>query len=77
MNAISNSNLEDMRQHVLGRFASLFESQTRTHLFAANVSELVRNIHAEAIQGLQASFRQMAGFDIDPDKKAQFMAGIE
>ncbi len=77
MNAISNLNLEEMRQHVLGRFASLFESQTRTHLFAANVSELVRNIHAEAIQGLQASFRQMAGFDIDPDKKAQFMAGIE
>lgn len=77
MNAISNLNLEEMRLHVLGRFASLFESQTRTHQFAANVSELVRNIHAEAIQGVQASFRQMAGFDIDPDKKAQFMAGIE
>ena len=77
MNAISNSNLEDMRQHVLGRFASLFESQTRTHLFGANISELVRNIHAETREGVEASFRQMDGFDIAPGMKAQFMAGLE
>jgi len=77
MNAISNSNLEDMRQHVLGRFASLFESQTRTHLFGANISELVRNIHAETREGVEASFRQMDGFDIAPGMKAQFMASLE
>ncbi|MHB1099680.1 MAG: putative bifunctional diguanylate cyclase/phosphodiesterase [Burkholderiales bacterium] len=77
MNAISNSNLEDMRQHVLGRFAALFESQTRTHLFGANISELVRNIHAETLEGVEASFRQMDGFDIDPGMKAQLASSLE
>jgi diguanylate cyclase (GGDEF)-like protein len=77
MNAISNSNLEDMRQHVLGRFASLFESQTRTHLFGANISELVRNIHAEMREGVEAFFRQMDGVDIAPGMKAQFMTSLE
>jgi len=77
MNAISSRNLEDMRQHVLGRFAALFESQTRTHLFGANISELVRNIHAETLNGVGAAFRQMDGIDIDPVLKAQFMGSLQ
>jgi diguanylate cyclase (GGDEF)-like protein len=77
MNAISGRNLEDMRQHVLGRFAALFESQTRTHLFGANISELVRNIHAETLNGVGAAFRQMDGIDIDPAIKAQFMGSLQ
>ena len=77
MNAISSRNLEDMRQHVLGRFAALFESQTRTHLFGANISELVRNIHAETLNGVGAAFRQMDGVDIDPAIKAQFMGSLQ
>ncbi len=59
MNALTTHNLEEMRQYVLGRFAALFESQTRTHLFGANISELVRSIHGEVIEGMQVTFGKM------------------
>ena len=49
MNAEFPKNMEEMRSHVLERFASLFHSQTRTRIFGSVISELVRNIHAEAL----------------------------
>lgn len=44
---IAPPDMEEIRQHVLRRFASLFENQTRANHFTGNVSELVHSVHAE------------------------------
>ncbi|RTL52272.1 MAG: bifunctional diguanylate cyclase/phosphodiesterase [Rhodocyclaceae bacterium] len=45
----------EIRQLVLERFAGVFEAQTRNHLFARSITELVDSFHAELMEGLQAS----------------------
>lgn len=77
MNALTTHNLEEMRQYVLGRFAALFESQTRTHLFGANISELVRSIHGEALAGLQATFAKMDELGISAQAKSVLVSSLE
>jgi diguanylate cyclase (GGDEF)-like protein len=49
--SVAPQNLEQMRQQVLERFASLIESQGRTQMFASNIGALVHDINAELIAG--------------------------
>lgn len=57
--------LDAMRQQVLVRIAALLESQTRTCLFAASVTELTQNIHADFLEALQDSIDRMLLEEID------------
>lgn len=56
---------EQMRQQVLERFAALFENQTRTKLFAASVTELTQDTHAEFLAGLKATIARVATLKLD------------
>ncbi len=57
--SLTPRNIEEMRQLVVERFASLFENQTRTNLFADNIGELVHNINAEIESDLQQSIHRV------------------
>ncbi|NNM81003.1 MAG: EAL domain-containing protein [Burkholderiales bacterium] len=52
-------NLEDFRQQVLVRFASLLENQNRTRLFARNMANLVQEVNEEIARNLEAGIRQI------------------
>ncbi|HEX5364793.1 MAG TPA: diguanylate cyclase, partial [Gallionella sp.] len=56
------NHLETLRLRVLDRMAALLESQTRSKIFSASVSELVRDVHQEVIGDLRDA---AAGID-DP-----------
>jgi diguanylate cyclase (GGDEF)-like protein len=77
MSAVSTRNLEEMRQYVLGKFASLFESQARTNQFGSNISELVRNIHEEAIDSIQDVAQLIAGIDLDDPSRKRLTGRFE
>lgn len=53
--SVAPQNLEEMRQHVLERFAALIRNQTRTRNFAENVSGLVHEFNAEIGEGIRSS----------------------
>lgn len=68
---------EGMRQQVLESFAALFESQTRSGLFAASITELTQSVRAEILQGLQASIGQIAGLPMSEDQRADLTRGLD
>ena len=53
--SVAPQTLEEMRQHVLERFAALIRNQTRTRNFGENVSGLVHEFNAEICAGIQSS----------------------
>ena len=57
--SLTPRNIEEMRQLVVEKFASLFESQTRTNLFAHNVGKLVHDINSEIERDLLKSIHQV------------------
>lgn len=68
---------EEMRQQVLERFAALFENQTRTRLFAASVTELTQDIHAEFLAGLKATIARVATLKLDQVERNEITASLE
>lgn len=77
MNAITTHNLEEMRQFVLGRFASLFESQTRTNRFGANISELIRSIHEDATDQVREVSRLMDEISVDAPSRQRIASSLD
>lgn len=77
MSAISTHNLEDMRQYVLGKFASLLESQTRTNQFGANISEMIRSIHGEAAGQVEEVSRLMDELQIDAPSRQRIASNLD
>lgn len=65
-----------MRQQVLERFASLFENQTRTRLFAISISELAASVHGELAAGIRQSIEQVAGAQLKPEERDEIVAGL-
>lgn len=62
---------DDVRQMVLERFASVFEAQTRTQLFAESISELVDSVNNEMLMGLQQAHQLVNRLAIaDTDRQA-------
>lgn len=51
--------IDGMRQQMLLHLSAILESQTRTKLFAATISDLVKQTHAEVIEDLRDSFGQV------------------
>ena len=68
---------EGMRQQVLESFAALFESQTRSGLFAASITELTQSVRAEILQGLQASIGQIAALPMSEAQRADLTRGLD
>ncbi|MDE1543999.1 bifunctional diguanylate cyclase/phosphodiesterase [Dechloromonas agitata] len=66
----------ELRQQVLERFAALFENQTRTRLFAASVTELSRNTHAELLTGLQESIARVASLKLDQAERDEITTSL-
>lgn len=62
--SVAPQNLDEMRQHVLERFAALIENQTRTQLFAGNIATLVHEVNAEIRKGLEQSCQLLERADI-------------
>ncbi|ADE11292.1 putative bifunctional diguanylate cyclase/phosphodiesterase [Sideroxydans lithotrophicus] len=62
--SVAPQSLEEMRQQVLERFASLIENQTRTQLFANNIGALVHDVNAEINAGHEQSIRLLDNIDI-------------
>jgi diguanylate cyclase (GGDEF)-like protein len=62
-------NLEEMRQQVLERFASLIESQTRSQLFADNIGALVHEINAEIAEGHEQNIRLLDQINLSPQDR--------
>ena len=56
------NDLERMRQHVLGRFATLFATQVTGHHFAASVGALTQDTHADIVSGMERAIALPAGF---------------
>jgi len=69
--------LGEMRQQVLERIAALLESQTRTRLFAASVTELTRDIHAELLTALQDAIKGVAAARISPVERQGIFDRLE
>lgn len=72
MNSRSNvlpHHMGEMRQQVLERIAGLLESQTRTRLFAASVTDLTRSIHVDVLEALQDAIGRVAAAGIDPEER--------
>lgn len=70
-------NVEEMRQQVLERFAVLFSNQTRTNLFAENVSELVHDIHSELDRDLRESIRLLDDAGLGEREKKSIVACLQ
>lgn len=68
---------EGMRQRVLESFAALFESQTRSSLFAASITELTQSVRAEILQGLQASLGQIEGLPMSDAQRMELTRGLD
>ena len=51
---VFTNHLEDLRQRVMDRMASLLESQTRSRAFASNLGALVREVQGEVMAELEA-----------------------
>lgn len=68
---------EGMRQRVLESFAALFESQTRSSLFAASITELTQSVRAEILQGLQASLGQIEGLPMSEAQRNDLTRGLD
>lgn len=68
---------EGMRQRVLESFAALFESQTRSSLFAASITELTQSVRAEILQGLQASLGQIEGLPMSEAQRTDLTRGLD
>ncbi|MBS0345460.1 MAG: EAL domain-containing protein [Proteobacteria bacterium] len=66
-----------MRQRVLESFAALFESQTRSSLFAASITELTQSVRAEILQGLQASLGQIEGLPMSEAQRIELTRGLD
>ncbi|MBS0352873.1 MAG: EAL domain-containing protein [Proteobacteria bacterium] len=66
-----------MRQRVLESFAALFESQTRSSLFAASITELTQSVRAEILQGLQASLGQIEGLPMSEAQRTDLTRGLD
>lgn len=69
--------LGKMRQEVLERIAALLESQTRTRLFAASVTELTRSVHAELIEALHDSSQRVGAAQIEPEAGRSIFERLE
>lgn len=69
--------LGEMRQQVLERIAALIESQTRTRLFAASVTELTRGIHAELLDAIEDAIRRVAAARIDSAERQSIFDRLE
>jgi diguanylate cyclase (GGDEF)-like protein len=74
--SVAPQNLEEMRQHVLERFASLIESQTRTQLFAENIGALVHDVNAEINAGHKKSIAMLSRFDISHDERDELQTRL-
>lgn len=74
---ISTGNLTQMRQHVVERFGALFESQTRTNLFGSNISELVREIHAESIESMRQFIHRLDELNLDGGDRAEIAESLD
>ncbi|UCV23668.1 putative bifunctional diguanylate cyclase/phosphodiesterase [Ferribacterium limneticum] len=66
----------ELRQQVLERFAALFENQTRTRLFAASVTELTQNTHAELLAGLHDTITRVASFKLDQAERDEITSSL-
>lgn len=66
----------ELRQQVLERFAALFENQTRTRLFAASVTELTQNTHAELLTGLHEAIARVANFKLDQAERDEITSSL-
>jgi diguanylate cyclase (GGDEF)-like protein len=69
----SPQKLESLRQHVLEQLGAVLESLTRTKLFAASISDLVRQTHAEITQDLGDSLALAA----DPALRAALERAVD
>ncbi len=75
--SVAPQNLEEMRQHVLERFASLIESQTRTQLFAENIGALVHDVNAEINAGHKKSIAMLNRFDISVEDREAVQSRLQ
>ena len=66
----------EVRQQVLERLAGLFESQTRTRLFAASVTDLARNTHAELLAGIQDAIARITASNLGETERAVLNASL-
>ncbi|MCA0188730.1 MAG: GGDEF domain-containing protein, partial [Proteobacteria bacterium] len=67
---------EEMRQRVLENFAALFENQTRNRRFAASVTEMTQNTHAELLEGLRAAIQQIGALRLSKDEREAITTGL-
>jgi diguanylate cyclase (GGDEF)-like protein len=74
--SVAPQNLEEMRQRVLERFASLIESQTRTHHFAMNVGELIHDFNAEISNGISSSIELLKKTGLNQVEKEAILARL-
>jgi diguanylate cyclase (GGDEF)-like protein len=74
--SVAPQNLEEMRQQVLERFASLIEGQTRTQLFAENIGALVHETNAEIGEGHEQSMRLLGKLDISPAERDELQSRL-
>lgn len=69
--------LGEMRQQVLERIVALLESQTRTRLFVASVTQLTCGIHAELLDAIQDAIRRVAAARIGSNELRSIFDRLE
>ncbi len=75
--SVAPQNLEQMRQQVLERFASLIENQTRTQLFASNIGALVHEINAEIADGHEKTIQLLDKINISPTERDEIRQRLQ
>jgi diguanylate cyclase (GGDEF)-like protein len=71
--ALPPSRTDEIRQLVLERFAAIFEAQTRNHLFACSITELIDGFHEEFLAGLEDIL--IAADAAQPSADVSYIAG--
>lgn len=66
----------EMRQQVLERFASLFENQTRSRLFATSLTDLARDTHKELLAGLHSSITKVSSLRLEQAERDELTSNL-
>jgi len=75
--SIAPQNLDEMRQQVLERFASLIETQTRTQMFATNIGALVHEINGEIAEGHEHVIQLLGKIDISKSDREDIQMHLQ
>lgn len=75
--SLTPRNIEEMRQLVVEKFAALFESQTRTNLFAQNIGKLVHTINSEIESDLLKCVEQIEHSSLSSAERREIASSLQ